>query len=92
MRTIGVDISQDHLDVHRLPDGARARFGNEAPGFAALVEWIGDSVDLVVYEPTGAYHGEFEQALLEAGLPLAKVNPRHARRPHDLQTSQNSRS
>ena len=33
-----------------------------------------------VYEPTGAYHGHFEQPLLQAELPVAKVNPRQARR------------
>ena len=47
-------------------------------GFEALMEWTGDSVDLVVYESTGACHGESEQALLKAGLPVAKVNLRHA--------------
>lgn len=34
----------------------------------------------VVYEATGAYHRAFERALVQAGLPLAQVNPRQARR------------
>ncbi|MCY3793888.1 MAG: transposase [Gammaproteobacteria bacterium] len=74
--TIGVDISKAHLQVHRLPEGSQARFPNTPRGFAALIEWLDDSAELVVYEPTGAYHRDFEQALLEAGLALAKVNPR----------------
>ena len=78
--TIGVDISKAHLDVHRLTDGAQRRFDNDAAGFKALIEWLGESVDQVIYEPTGAYHGEFERALHAAGLPLVKVNPYQARR------------
>lgn len=78
--TIGVDISKDKLDVHRLSDGAFAQFPNTPGGFAALRRWIGASLPLrVVYEPTGAYHGAFEAALAEH-LPLIKVNPKHARR------------
>ena len=34
----------------------------------------------MIYEPTGAYHGEFERVLHAAGLPLVKVNPYQARR------------
>jgi transposase len=78
--TIGVDISKDKLDVHRLDDGTFAQFPNTKRGFTALLRWIGDTVPArVVYEPTGAYHGAFEAALAEH-LPLVKVNPKHARR------------
>jgi transposase len=86
--TIGVDISKDHLDVHRLSDGAVARFGNDRAGFAAFRRWLGQgprtsgapSIALrVVYEPTGACHGAFERCF--AGqLALCKVNPLMARR------------
>ena len=34
--TIGVDISKDHLEVHRWPDGAAERFRNERTGHRAL--------------------------------------------------------
>ena len=34
----------------------------------------------MVFEPTGAYHRALERSLASAGLPLAKINPRHARR------------
>ena len=37
--SIGIDISKDHLDVHRLSDGAAARFANTTPGFRALAKW-----------------------------------------------------
>ena len=79
--TIGVDISKDHLDLHRLPDGATKRFTNNARGHRQLVAWLaGDELDRIVYEATGHYHRSFESALAQAGLPLAKVNPRQARR------------
>lgn len=78
--TIGVDISKAHLDAHRLATGARARFDTTATGFRAFARWLGPAQpDLVVFEPTGAFHRGFEAAF--AGrLPLVKVNPLQARR------------
>jgi transposase len=77
--TIGVDISKDTLDAFRLRDGASRRFANDKAGHKALIKWIGKEEVRVVFEPTGAYHRSFEQALDRAGLPLVKVNPRQAR-------------
>jgi transposase len=34
----------------------------------------------MLYEPTGPYHRVMEQALAAGGLPLAKIDPRQARR------------
>ncbi|MDZ7709907.1 MAG: transposase [Roseovarius sp.] len=78
--TIGVDISKAHLDAHRLTTGERARFDNTATGFKALKRWLGAAQpDLIVFEPTGPCHRDFEAAF--AGhLPLCKVNPLQARR------------
>jgi transposase len=84
--TIGVDISKDHLDVHRLADGASRRFANDRGGHRALIKWVVQApanqapVKRVVFEPTGPYHRAFELALGAAGVPFAKVNPRQARR------------
>ncbi len=78
--SIGIDISKDKLDCHRLSDGAFAQFSNTKIGFQKLRRWIGpDLPTRVVYEPTGPYHGAFEAALADH-LPLVKVNPKHARR------------
>ena len=77
---IGIDISKDHLDVHRLPGDERRRFDNSKAGHKALILWIGDTPARVVYEPTGRYHRTLERALAAAGMPIAKVNPRQARR------------
>lgn len=78
--TIGIDISKDTLDAHRLSTGAAARFANSAAGLRALRRWIGAQMpDLVVYEATGAYHAALERGFAGV-LPLVKVNPLQARR------------
>lgn len=38
--TVGVDVSKDHLDAHRLPDGAAKQFTNDATGHRALIRWL----------------------------------------------------
>lgn len=79
--TIGIDVSKDHLDVHRLPDTTGRRFANDPAGLRALINWIGGAcVARVVFEATGAYHRLLETSLAPTGWPLAKVNPRQARR------------
>ena len=80
-QSVGVDIAKDTLEVHLHPAGKVSRFANHAKGCAALIAWLkGFEVARVAFEPTGAYHRAFERRLAEAGLPLVKVNPRHARR------------
>ena len=79
--TIGVDVSKDWLDAHRLADGAARRFANDKTGRKALVKWLAAGpVKRIVFEPTGPYHRQLERTLDAAGLPIAKVNPRQARR------------
>ena len=78
--TIGIDISKQHFDAHRLTTGTHARFDNTAAGLRAFERWVGDTApELVVYEPTGPYHRRLE-AELGGRLPLCKVNPLQARR------------
>ena len=80
-RTAGVDVSKDHLDVHFHPENLKRRFPNDDRGHQALIDWLAPMTpERVVYEATGAYHRAFERALGHAGLPLAKINPRQARR------------
>lgn len=78
--TIGVDISKDHLDAHRMSDGASRRFANDGAGHRAFTGWLGQPDMRVVYEPTGPYHRAFERKLATGGFALVKVNPRQARR------------
>ena len=78
---IGIDISKQHLDLHRLPDGATRRVSNSSTGLRELISWIGTrTVTRIVFEATGAYHRTLEKTLGKAGLPVCKVNPRQARR------------
>ena len=79
--TIGVDVSKDHLDAHRLADGASRRFANDKRGHRALIKWLAETpANRVVFEPTGPYHRAFERALGAAAVSFVKVNPRQARR------------
>ena len=79
--TIGVDVSKDHLDAHRLADGATRRFANDKGGHKALIKWLAETpLYRAVFEPTGPYHRAVERALGIAGVPFVKVNPRQARR------------
>ena len=79
-RLVGIDISKTHLDAYMAPAGKAARFTNDAAGFNALIAWVDQPVRSVVYEPTGPWHRAFEEALLQAALPLARANPLQARR------------
>jgi transposase len=79
--TIGVDVSKDHLDAHRWPDGEVLRVTNDARGHKALIRWIiGAEVVRVVLEPTSRYHRSLEAALGRAGVPFARLHPTRARR------------
>ena len=78
--TIGVDISKDHLDAHRWPEGKSLRVTNDAKGHKELIRWIGEDVACVAFEATGACHAALEQALHRADIPAAKLNPTRVRR------------
>jgi transposase len=80
-QSIGVDISKATLDTHAYPVGQASRFPNTPNGFKALLKWLtAFDVIRVVFEPTGAYHHDFERALGNAGIALCKINPLQARR------------
>ncbi|MGV1795281.1 IS110 family transposase [Rhizobium sp. A37_96] len=78
--TIGVDISKDHLDAHRMRDGESRRFANDKTGHKAFLGWLGEPGARIVYEPTGPYHRALERRPAGASCALVKVNPRQARR------------
>jgi transposase len=55
-------------------------FTNDKSGFLGLNRWlVGTQVARIVYEPTGAYHRDFEVAL-RIKYPMVKVNSLQARR------------
>ena len=75
LRTVGIDISKDWLDVFAAPEGTASRFTNDRAGFRKLIVWIGAGADRIAYEPSGPFHRDFEETLLKAGLPLYAINP-----------------
>jgi transposase len=78
--SIGVDISKDKFDVCTYPGGDRRCFTNDKTGFKTFLKWLACyDVERVVFEPTGAYHHDFERFTGERGVPLCKVNPFRAR-------------
>ena len=77
---VGVDVSKARLDVFALPEGRRIAFGNDLDGISGLVEaTLEIGPQLVVVEATGGYERALANALQEAGVPVATVNPRQVR-------------
>jgi len=80
-RNVGLDISKDTLDVAIHPEGRGFRIANTPEGHRALIKRLeGFEIARIVFEATGVYHRLLQKALVEAGLPWVKVNPRQARR------------
>jgi transposase len=78
---VGIDVSKDHLDVHLRPTGEAFRAAADEPGVAAVVARVAAAGPAaVVLEATGGYEAPLAAALAAAGLPVAVVNPRQARR------------
>lgn len=77
---LGVDVSGEHLDWHRLPDKAEGRVANSPEGIASLIRMLESSpVDLVVIEATGGLQRQVATALVATGAAVAVVNPRQVR-------------
>lgn len=77
---IGVDVSQDHLDVHVRPASLRKRFANTPAGIAELIAWVRPhAAERIVFESTGPYQKAAVGALLAEGLPAVVVNARQVR-------------
>ena len=73
--TIGIDVSKLWLDVSVLASGEMFRVGNDAAGWAALVERFKGKVKAIGLEPSGGYERDLAKALQRAGLPVRMVNP-----------------
>jgi transposase len=77
---IGVDVSQDYLDVYVRPTSVRQRFANTTAGIAELLAWIRpQAAERIVFESTGPYQKAAVGALLAEGLPVVVVNARQVR-------------
>jgi len=77
---VGIDVAKDHLDLARSDAPAPAAFPNTASGHAALLALLQPlNLGVIVVEATGGVERPLIQALLEADLPVALVNPAHVR-------------
>ena len=79
MSFIGIDVSAKTLDV-AVEGGAAWQVTNDAAGMATLLTQLGPlAPELIVVEPTGRYHQLLTTTCVQAGLPVAVVNPRQVR-------------
>jgi transposase len=76
----GVDVSKAKLDLARSDSPGVSTFANDPGGIAALIASLrGASVAAIVAEATGGLERPLLDALLDAALPVALVNPAHVR-------------
>jgi transposase len=77
----GVDVSKHHLDLCLWPSGLSLRVGNTPAGVESLLQHFrGEPIPArIAVESTGGYERQLLCRLLEAGLPVALVNPRPVR-------------
>lgn len=77
---IGIDVAQDRLDVHTLPQDTRFSCKNDPKGIKSLIDRLKKEAPLViVMEATGGLENDTAIELGIAGLPVAVVNPRQVR-------------
>lgn len=77
---VGIDVSQDRLDVHVRPSGEGWQVPNTPQGRTTLARKLaGLGPQLVVLEATGGVEKPVARALSQAGVQVAVVNPRQVR-------------
>jgi transposase len=73
---IGIDVSQDHLDIAIHPLGNSFRVARDDTGHSELVHQLSAyAVEGVVLEATGGLERSVMAALESAGYPTRRVNP-----------------
>jgi transposase len=78
---VGIDVAKDCLAVHCRPTALAFDEPNDEDGVHALCERLRPlQPTLVVLEATGGFHHLVAAALTAAGLPVAVINPKQARR------------
>jgi len=76
---IGADVSKTRLDIHGL--GELTSVANDRYGIRRLIGRLRRSrPQLIVVEATGGYERSLVHGLLDAGLPVVRVNPLRVRR------------
>jgi transposase len=79
LRCVGIDVSKPMLDIFDDAIGAAERIVNASQPIAQQVaRWRNNDV-FVVFEATGVYDRALADALRQAGIRYARVNPARAR-------------
>ena len=80
MTAVGIDVGKRALDVAIFGELKVHRFSNTIAGIRRLIRLLQDREDVrIVVEATGGYEEAVLAACAEAGLWIARVNPRQAR-------------
>jgi transposase len=79
----GIDVAKDKLDLGRSDSRVVLTFANDNAGIRKMLEHLRKlppaSLGTIVIEATGGYEQLALDALLEASLPVARVNPGRVR-------------
>jgi transposase len=76
----GIDVSKSRLDIAVLGEEREWQVDNTQVGIANLVQQMQElQPELIVVEATGGYQRAVVEALFQAGLPVAVVNPARVR-------------
>jgi len=77
---VGIDVSQDRLDVHVRPREEAFAVARDGAGLAALVARLREVEPArIAVEATGGFETVVTAALAAAGLPVVVVNPAQVR-------------
>jgi len=77
---VGIDVAKDKLDLARSDTGQLLCYANDEQGIRRIVESFKTSrPTCIVVESTGGLERSVLDALLDAGLPVALVNPSRVR-------------
>ena len=77
---VGIDVAKAKLDVFIDTTAELFTVDNSPEGFAALRQRLaGLSLQLIVLEHSGRYERRCALDLMDAGLPVALINPRQSR-------------
>lgn len=80
MRAAGIDVGKANLDMAVDGEPGVTRFANNRAGVTKLVKRLtAMGAERVVVEATGGYEEPLLEACCDAGLWIARVNPRQAR-------------
>lgn len=77
---VGIDVAQDKLDLARSDSSKLLTVTNDIVGIATIVKAMLEAKPTrIVLEATGGLEEPLLDALLDAGLPVARVNPAQVR-------------